>query len=316
MEVASALCYYSATIVLALTCNKRRGRRILIFLVVVAVGFSLSCTKRVVEQARGGWLAVLGGQIHSAQKIFMDERFMDASIELGFSLELLKKYRKDGLLQAFVPRIPGISGKCHVEVTVMQGDVVSCRAKNQQGQIHNVDINLLLKLDEIRGPFAWKLFPSAQREKRDTSTTQPLPQYLSEQDSGSGIRPITGRTTQPLPQYLSERDSGSGIRPITGRTTRPLSSSLLQRFEQYNGQPDKSSHSPIPRVTARLNFSQASSWTPGQKQALISVYSLIDGNRCVDDIKQVVNFSPQTVEEILRVLVWIGVIAISPPPNA
>src|SRR5579864_4790683 len=123
---------------------------------------------------------------------------MDASIGLEFSLELLKKYRKNGLLQAFVPRVPGISGKCHVEVTVLQGVVTSCRARNQGGNLYNVDINLLLKLDKIRGPFEWKLVPLAQGEKGAISTTEPPSPSVSERNSSTGIHPIIGRTTRPL----------------------------------------------------------------------------------------------------------------------
>jgi len=132
------------------------------------------------------------------ENIFMDKDSMDASIGLQFSLELLKKYRKNGLLQAFVSRVPGISGKCHVEVAVMQGDVISCRAKNQGGNIHNVDINLLLKLDKIRGPFEWRLIPLAQGENRTTSTTQPLSPSLLVEESGSSIRPIVDRKSTRL----------------------------------------------------------------------------------------------------------------------
>jgi len=243
----------------------------------------------------------------------MDKDSMDASIGLQFSLELLKKYRKDGLLQAFVSRVPGVSGKCHVEVAIMQGDVISCRAKNQGGNIYNLDINLLLKLDEIRGPFEWQLIPLTPEETRAASTTQPLSPSLWDGESGSNIRPVVGRTTRSLSPSLLERESSG----IVGRTTQPLEPSLLELFEHNILQRNKSSNSPIPHVTARLTFNQTSALTPAQKHALITIYSLVDGNRSIEDIKQAVAFPPQLVEEAMQVLVWIGVIAIPsyPTPN-
>lgn len=247
--------------------------------------------------------------IDSIKKVFMDKDSMDASIGLQFSIELLKKYRKNGLFQAFVSRVPGISGNCHVEVTVLQGVVTSCRARNQEGNIYNVDINLLLKLDKIRGPFEWKLVPLAQGEKSAVSTTEPPSSSLSGRSTGA--HPILGRTTRPLSPSLSERESASGVRPIGGRTTQPLSPSLLEQFAQNKQQVNQSPNSLIPRVKATLNFNQSSSWTPTQKHALVTIYSLIDGNRSIADIKQAVAFPPQLVEEVLQVLVWIGVITLS-----
>ena len=191
----------------------------------------------------------------------MDKDHIDASVGLRFSLELLKKYQESGLMQALIARLPGISGKCGVSITIIGGKVISCLAKDQKGRIYTVDINMLLKLDKDRGPFEWNLLPLAQTEKAPPLSQQSLP--------------------------------------------------VQEQFSQNNAHIYKPFNSPIPYAIANLNLNLLTSWTPEQKQALFRLYSLVDGNRTVDDIKKAISLSSQLVEEGLQVLVSMNVIAIS-----
>jgi hypothetical protein len=192
----------------------------------------------------------------------MDKDSIDASVGLRFSLELLKKYQESGLLQAVVSRLPGVSGKCEVSITIMQGTVTSCLAKDQKGHIYTVDINVLLKIDKDRGPFEWNLLPLAEQTH---SSSEELP--------------------LPIP------------RPEQSRQHRNYT------YKPFN--------SPTPYIIANLNLNLLTSWTPEQRQALFKLYSLVDGHKTIDDIKQAVSLSSELVEEGLRVLVSMNVIAIS-----
>jgi hypothetical protein len=195
----------------------------------------------------------------------MDKDGIDASIGLQFSLELLKNYQENALMQAWVSRLPGISGKCEVAITIVQGTVTSCLAKDQKGQMYTVDIHMLLKLDKDRGPFEWKLLPLAPSEKTSS---------------------------------LSQRHS-------------PPSQELEYPEQNRNSHYTyKSFNSARPYPTAKLNFSLRSSWTSEQKQILFLLYSLVDGKRTIEDIKQAVSLPPQFVEEGLRILASLDVIAI------
>ena len=232
---------------------------------VVVRRISSRIQKRAVENATMMFGSVCE-QMDSTKEICMDKDYMDASIGLQFSLELLKRYRESGLLQAQISGLPGISGKGNVEITILQGDVTSCLARDQQGRPFRVDLEVLLRLEKVRGPFGWNLFPFTQGEQR-----VPVPQHLSHS------------LPRQEPGLLGENTLQTG----------QLSSYL------------------IPCITAKLRFKQVAAWTPNQKHALLTIYSLVDGKRTVEDIKRDVSFSSQYVEKGLRVLAGINVIRIS-----
>ena len=192
----------------------------------------------------------------------MDRNYIDVSIGLHFALELLKSYRENGLLQAPVSHLPGISGKCEVVITIVQGEVISCIAKDKKGYTHNADLQLLLKLDRDRGPFEWNLFSYKPQVKIGTSE-----------------------------QHLSTVLSG-----------QPEQSTMLTQM---------SSPSPKPRKIALLKLNLLIGWSPEQKRALFMVYELVDGKRTIEEIKQAISFSPQKVEEGLRILISMNVITFS-----
>lgn len=89
----------------------------------------------------------------------MSKDGIDASLGLSFSLEIFKRYRKSGVLQAALPRMPGIRGSCTAFLTLIDGQVVSVYLKDRHGQHYSSDKETLCRLDDEKGPFEWRLIP-------------------------------------------------------------------------------------------------------------------------------------------------------------
>jgi len=81
----------------------------------------------------------------------------DASIGLAFSLELFKRYRRNGVVQAELPRAPGIRGHCKAFLHLVNGEIVSVYLEDKQGQRLSSDKATLCRLDAEKGPFEWRL---------------------------------------------------------------------------------------------------------------------------------------------------------------
>ncbi len=99
----------------------------------------------------------------------MDKDGIDASIGLNFSLGIFKRYRQSGVLQAEIPRIPGLRGRCKASLSLVNGEVVSVCLEDKQGQRHQSDKETLCRIDREKGPFEWTLIPQS------TAHDQPPP---------------------------------------------------------------------------------------------------------------------------------------------
>jgi hypothetical protein len=104
----------------------------------------------------------------------------DASIGLAFSLELFKRYRRNGVVRAELPRAPGIRGHCKAFLHLVDGEIVSVYLEDKQGQRLSSDKATLCRLDAERGPFEWQLLlqpgPSEQASAGgQLSNRAPLP---------------------------------------------------------------------------------------------------------------------------------------------
>src|SRR5579859_721268 len=75
--------------------------------------------------------------------------------------------------------------------------------------------------------------------------------------------------------------------------------------------PSEFADSMRPTVVATLHWEQLSNWTPEQKQILYNILMVIDGRRTIQEIKAHPTLSPQIVNEALRILLALHVIAIS-----
>jgi len=181
----------------------------------------------------------------------------DASIGLAFSLELFKRYRRNGTVEAELPRVPGIRGQCKAFLQLVNGEVVSVYLIDTQGQRHSSDKTTLCRLDAEKGPFEWRL--QLQSEAVD-------PALSAGQSSG-----------QPA--------------------------SLTSSSHALAG-------SSVPRIVSSLPQEQLQAWTPQRRDALYITLTNIDGMNTVEEIKDLVPFPRDLVDELLRLLLEMKVIVI------
>lgn len=97
---------------------------------------------------------------------------IDASIGLTFSLELFKRYQKSGVLQAEIPRMPGVHGRCIAYLHLVDGLVVSVYVEDHKGRRYSSDKETLCHLDDERGPYEWVLRPQSI-QSGTSNQTQP-----------------------------------------------------------------------------------------------------------------------------------------------
>lgn len=103
---------------------------------------------------------------------------IDASLGLTFSLELFKRYRKNGILQAEIPRFPGIRGGCSAFLHLVDGEIVSIYLEDKKKQRYSSDKETLCRLDREKGPFEWILVsaPAVVTQYSPTNWSQPQEQ--------------------------------------------------------------------------------------------------------------------------------------------
>lgn len=84
---------------------------------------------------------------------------IDASLGLALSLTLFEQYRKNGLLQAEIHHVPGYRGRCKGFLHLVEGKVVACYIEDKNNRRHPISKEILVKVDNERGPFEWTLTP-------------------------------------------------------------------------------------------------------------------------------------------------------------
>jgi hypothetical protein len=147
----------------------------------------------------------------SSKELCMESNSIDASVGLGFSLELFKKYKRSGVLQATVRRFPGLRGPQFVSIYLVDGAVVSCSMVDEWGQRTPVLKDVIVHLDRLRGPFEWVF--------HHTYGTQTSP-------SLSGVVPYARYTTSDLSK-LSNAAVSRAVSTLPGE--RLLSWPIQQR---------------------------------------------------------------------------------------
>lgn len=100
---------------------------------------------------------------------------LDVGVGLAFSLSILERYQRNGLLQAELHHVPGVKGRCMGYLQLVQGKVTSCSVeKNGQRQLIGKD--LLIRVDDERGPFEWKLTPLPEPPSPTQRMDMPIPE--------------------------------------------------------------------------------------------------------------------------------------------
>ena len=176
----------------------------------------------------------------------------DASIGLAFSLELFKRYRRNGVVQAQLPRIPGMRGPGKAFVYLVDGEVTSAYLEDQHGQRHSSDQLTLCRFDEEKGPFEWRLLQS---------------------------EPV-------IPENVVRQPVAPGLSACP--------------FD----------HSSVPKVISVLPQKALQSWTSQQRDILYITLVNIDGENTIEEIRSLVPYASDLVDEALRSLFDMKVISI------
>jgi hypothetical protein len=104
--------------------------------------------------------------------------FLDVGMGLASSLSILERYRKNGLLQAELHHVPGIKGRCMGYIQLVQGKVTSCSIE-KSGQRQLIVKDILIRVDNERGPFEWKLTPLPEPPSSTPRTEMPVQEMHS-----------------------------------------------------------------------------------------------------------------------------------------
>lgn len=75
-------------------------------------------------------------------------------------------------------------------------------------------------------------------------------------------------------------------------------------------EPSHSHKSPVPRPVMGLDLARLTTWNSRQKRALSLVFSMIDGQRSVEEIKYEGPLAPSVVDKALKILLALKVIVI------
>jgi hypothetical protein len=81
-----------------------------------------------------------------------------------------------------------------------------------------------------------------------------------------------------------------------------------ERAQQHSPIP---SSSPVPAIVAIIPQERLMTWTLQQKEALYTLLRVINGERTIEDIKHMVPFSPELVDELLHILLELHVVILS-----
>ena len=128
----------------------------------------------------------------------MSKDGIDASLGLSFSLELFKRYQKNGVLQAELPRMPGLRGRCTAYLHLVDGLVVTAYVEDKQGLRYSSDKATLCRLDNEKGPYEWTLISTSATFNQSGHAEQaqaPPPHQLA----SSLRRTSIPRVVSPLP---------------------------------------------------------------------------------------------------------------------
>lgn len=201
----------------------------------------------------------------------MDKEGIDFSIGLALSLELLERYKQNGTLHAELRHVPGVRGNCHVWLQLIDGKAMFCFIETSDERRQEIALEVLLRLDASKGPFAWTLLQqSLVQESPRPTPASPIPP------------PSASPPIPPQP-------------PVTEFSPR-----VAQGYPAF----------PVFRQIAPFNPLQLSTWSARDKMILRSIFLLVDGRRSSEEIKAMLSISPEVVEEALRILQSMKVIAL------
>lgn len=213
------------------------------------------------------------------------------TIDLAAILQLLREFRRSGILQAQVPAGLARSKKpCVVVIELQLGEVVACHVKDTKGQTLLSGQEAFRAVDAA-GTLTW-IF-DAHEEQNTTGRQTGVLNW-----PGGRPRNNTGWLQTPPALPVPPRHSNPAL-PVPPRHSNPA-----MPVPQYSANPAPSSL--IPRRLLELHPARISGWPRRHWQ----VYLLVDGTRCVEQIAAMLSQPPQIVEQVLREIQATGAITL------
>ena len=213
------------------------------------------------------------------------------TIDLAAILQLLRDFRRSGILQAQVPAgLARLKKPCVVVIELQHGEVVSCYIKDTKGQTLLSGQEAFQAVDAA-GTLTW-IFDVHEEQNIMGRQTGAL-----NWPGGTSHNNTDWLQTPPaLP--VPPRSSNPAL-PAAMRSSNPA-----LPVPQYSAKPTP--HSLIPRRLLELHPARISSWPRRHWQ----VYLLVDGTRCVEQIAAMLSQPPQLVEQVLREIQATGAITL------
>lgn len=116
------------------------------------------------------------------------------------------------------------------------------------------------------------------------------------------------RASDPQDLILLDQEKGP-FGWVFKANTAPLAASAPEPVQQ---QPDAiMPHSPIPHpLVPFLNPALIQQWTPQQQGCIQMIFSMANGQTTVDEMKKQISLPPAVVDDVIRILLSLGAIAL------
>jgi hypothetical protein len=124
----------------------------------------------------------------------------------------------------------------------------------------------------------------------------------------------TGQRYNFVKESLIKLDEAKGPFSWTFRKATPSTSTSALLAQTAKLSMPQSPRFPVPiRLVHHLDLQQLQQWTPEQQQCLRMIFSMINGQLGIDEIKERSPFPPAVVNQALQVLLQLQAIAIQYP---
>ncbi len=152
----------------------------------------------------------------------VSDEYIDASVGLAFSLQMLRHYKRSGILRTTIRRFPGLRGPCQAFISLVNGVVTECFLEDHSRQRQLATLETLLHANEKWGPFEWifQPLPAAPHRPVSASSSHVSPQSdkpmaPSRSKQGSHLRARhTGEDAIPLVTTQLSHQAFMSWRPL------------------------------------------------------------------------------------------------------
>lgn len=113
-------------------------------------------------------------------------------------------------------------------------------------------------------------------------------------------------------QLLVQLDAEKGPFGWAFRSSpEPPSNPPISSMSAHQAPAQTKAQSPVPKpVTRYLDPKQLQQWTPQQQMCIYTVFSLVNGQNSIDEIKKRTSLPPTVVDETIRILLFLRAIVL------